>query len=117
MLWFRRRCRYAAGVALLALALQFGLSFGHTHALHILQPAASLTAPADDGSSPPSNHDDDNYCSICAVLVLLTNAQTASAPAIVPPVVLAAAEQPSLPETILSGSQCVAFRSRAPPQA
>jgi hypothetical protein len=116
MLWFRKRCRYAAGVALFALALQFALSFGHTHALHTLQPTASLTAQADDGSSAPGNHDDD-YCSICAVLVLLTNAQTASAPVVVPPAMLAAVEQPSLPETILSGSQRVAFRSRAPPQA
>jgi hypothetical protein len=116
MLWFRRRCRYAAGVALLALALQLALSFGHTHALQTPQPTASLTAPADDGSSPAGNHDDD-YCSICAVLALLTNAQTASAPVVVPPAMLAAAEQPSLPETILSGSQRVAFRSRAPPQA
>jgi hypothetical protein len=111
MLWFRRRCRYAAGVALFALALQFALLFGHSHALHIQQPTASLTAQADDGSS------DDDYCSICAVLVLLTNAQTASAPVVVPPFVLAAAEQPSMLETILSGSQRAAFRSRAPPQA
>jgi hypothetical protein len=103
-------------VALFALALQFALSFGHVHALHTSQPTASLTAQADDGSSPPGNHDDD-YCSICAVLVLLTNAQTASAPVVVSPVVLAAAEQPSLPETVLSGLQRVAFRSRAPPQA
>jgi hypothetical protein len=117
MLWIRSRCRYAAWVALFALALQFGLSFGHTHALHSPQPIASLAALADNGSSPPGNHDDDNYCSICAVLVLLTNAQTASAPVVVPPLVLAAAEQPLLPETILSGLQRVAFRSRAPPQA
>jgi hypothetical protein len=116
MLWFRRRCRYAAGVALFALALQLALSFGHTHALHTPQPTASLSAQTDDGSSLPGNHDD-NYCSICAVLVLLTNAQTASAPVVVSPVVLAADEQPSLPETILSGSERVAFRSRAPPQA
>jgi hypothetical protein len=116
MRWFRRRCRYAAGVALFALALQFGLSFGHTHAQNTPRPTVSLTAPADDGSSPPGNHDDD-YCSICAVLVLLTNAQTASAPVVLSPVVLAAAGQPSLPDTILSGSQRVAFRSRAPPQA
>jgi hypothetical protein len=103
---------------LFALALQFGLSFGHTHALHSPQPIASLTAPAADGSSPLGNHDDDdNYCSICAVLALLTNAQTASAPVVVPPVVLAAAELPPLSETILSGLQRVAFRSRAPPQA
>jgi hypothetical protein len=115
MLWFRRRCRYAVGVALFALTLQLALSFGHTHALHTPQPTASLTAQA-DGSSPPANHDDD-YCSICAVLVLLTNAQTASAPVVVPPAMLAAAEQPSLSETILSGSQRAAFRSRAPPQA
>jgi Protein of unknown function (DUF2946) len=117
MRWIRSRCRYAAGVALFALALQFALSFGHTHALPTPQPTASLTAQADDGSSPPGNHDDDNYCSICAVLALLTNTQTASAPVVAPPVVLAAAERPSLPETILSGSQRAAFRSRAPPQA
>jgi hypothetical protein len=116
MLWFRRRCRYAAGMALFALALQLALSFGHIHALPTPQPTASVTAQVHDGPSPPGNHDDD-YCSICAVLALLTNAQTASAPVVVLPVVLAVAERPTLPETIPSGSQRVAFRSRAPPQA
>ena len=86
MKWFRANIKHGSRLALLALALQFGLSFGHFHA-----GAAQAVAPADqsiaaqsdvapapidaaDQSAPlPASHDDSDHhprehCAICAVI-------------------------------------------------
>src|ERR1700744_4915945 len=110
MSWFRH-C-VCAWVALLALAIQLGLSFGHVHALNGERPAAVQTAATDSTSSPaPQNgadHDDD-YCAICAVLALLSGAQTASAPDVPLPIFVTSAELLTNPETIVSDTPRAAF--------
>ena len=86
MKWFRSNIKHGARLALLALALQFGLSFGHFHAgaaqaaLAIQSVAAqsdiSATPDAVDPSAPlPASHNDSDrhpgqHCAICAVIAL-----------------------------------------------
>jgi Protein of unknown function (DUF2946) len=122
MSWFRLQRRSWAWTALFALALQLCLSFGHVHGLaggHIN--SVQLSAVQGGGPAPiPSNNSgdhDDDYCAICAVLAMLSGAQTASAPAVALPTFVTSAERLTVPDTLVSEPQRAAFRSRAPPQA
>lgn len=114
MRWFRSHRRPWAWMALLALVLQLGLAFGHVHAIHAAQnaPAASAAGTLGPTSSDP---DDNDYCATCAIMALLTGAQTASPPAVAPPVVRGSAEITVAPEATRIASSRAAFRSRAPP--
>src|SRR5688500_3726117 len=77
--WFRGQRRLGAWLALVALALQLGLSFGH---IHVEAPARApgLAAAAPEG--PQGSHRDHgdtadrDYCPCCAILSLLAGAQT-----------------------------------------
>jgi|SRR5665213_2201703 len=117
MQWLRRR----VGIwpALIALAIQFCVSFGHVHGIGADGPATvhsstaqNLPAPANQGG----DHDDD-YCVICAVMALVATSQTASAPTIA--LVVAPVSVVRWHITAIDGfeSPRTAFRSRAPPQA
>jgi hypothetical protein len=105
-------------VALLALTLQVGLAFGHVHGLHAVEPALAATADAGHAAPSPTNggdQDDTDYCATCAILALLTGAQTASAPVVAPPAAPATIEVTFFFEAACIDSRCAAFRSRAPP--
>src|SRR5919112_4378870 len=75
-------------LALFALALQLGLSFGHVHAGHGGNAAFVAPAPNIAATSQPADEDDDEaHCSICAINALLSGAQVAAAPVIPTPAV------------------------------
>jgi hypothetical protein len=114
MRWFRSHRRPWAWMALLALVIQFGLAFGHVHPIHAAQnaPVASAAGTSDPTSGDP---DDNDYCATCAIMALLTGAQTASPPAVAPPVMLGSAEITIASEAARIDSSRAAFRSRAPP--
>ena len=102
-------------LALWALALQLGLSFGHVHGTRGDHPAAVETTTADAGNaSNTGDSSDTDYCATCAILALLTGAQTASAPVFVLPVALSA-EITLAPEVPRLGASRTVFHSRAPP--
>jgi Protein of unknown function (DUF2946) len=121
MNWFRSNIRHGSRLALLALAIQFVLSFGHFHGI-AAQAAPSITSVAQATSQnqqPSSSHDSDQQpadaCAICAVMALANATLFA-----VPPVLL-------LPQAVeflylttdaafvhLDHSH-VAFQPRAPP--
>ena len=118
MRWLRSNRRLWVWVALLALTLQLGLAFGHVHRPHAVQPA--LTAMADAGNTAASRtsgggQDDTDYCATCAILALLTGAQTASAPVVVLPISSTSAEITFAPEAARIVAQRAPFRSRASP--
>src|SRR6202012_1728492 len=99
-------------IALLAFAIQLGLSFGHVHPLNGRHPAAVQTAATDSTSSPAPQHGpthDDDYCAISTVLALLSGAQTASAPDVPLPIFVPSAELLTNPETIVSDTPRAAF--------
>ncbi len=73
MKWFRTHIRNGSRLALLALAIQFVLSFGHVHTAHAQAASAgsaieSLHLPA-DRLPAPDQHPADN-CAICAVMAM-----------------------------------------------
>jgi hypothetical protein len=118
----RAHSRFGALLALLALALQLGLSFGHFHrtvalqsvgtAFHAVTDAAanSHPHPAPDGLSP-----DD--CDICAAIVLAGTAVHAVAPALTVPVAFAPAVVAPSARSLAPVARRVAFNPRAPPTA
>jgi hypothetical protein len=109
-----------AVVALFALLFQLALAFGHVHfAPNAPLAVAAVTAGGGDAGTPgqpDTGHKPDNdYCAICAVMTLLTGAQTAASPALVLPADIFSTEIASVAVAVRFASLQVAFRSRAPP--
>jgi hypothetical protein len=102
-------------MALLALTLQFALSFGHLHVGHTAH--ADLAAAADPrpAAMPDTNDHDSHYCGIYAINALLSGAQVATPPVIDSLVVLATADVDFDAETARTVPRYSAFHSRAPP--
>ena len=76
MHWIRMHRRWGGRLALFALALQLGLSFGHIHAedLGLAAPANAVAyhvnTPAADDGLPAQGRDDHDSCAICIALGL-----------------------------------------------
>jgi hypothetical protein len=116
MQWVRSNIRLGARVALLALVVQFALSFGHFHAI-----AAQTATPSIQSSQQPPapGHDSDQHpddvCAICAVVALAGTAVAATPPALPIPQAFELAH-PSIDATFVDPRPArAAFRSRAPP--
>ena len=121
MRWFRNTIRQGSWLALIALTLNLGLSFGHFHAIDKVSgggiaAVASIASP-DDGQkqgNPVDGHAD-YLCPICMAATAMANA-LASAP---PALSLAFADL-TIDRTIVSALVLVeppraAFQSRGPP--
>ena len=123
MRWFRDHIRRGSWLALVALAINLGLSFGHIHAIdgkglqhRLASQVAAVVAP-DDGQTP-GTHDGgpaDLLCPICMATSAIGHALSSAPPALP----LALAEAPidqtiehviGLPQRPRSG-----FQSRGPP--
>src|SRR5580704_10576700 len=92
MKWFRSNIRHGSRLALLALAVQLVLSFGHFHgvaaqAAPVVQSSDIAAMSAQQRS--PSNHDSDQHpndpCAICAVIALANAALFATPPLLLLP--------------------------------
>jgi ABC-type branched-subunit amino acid transport system permease subunit len=125
MSWFRSRLRWGACLALLALAFQLAVSFGHVHLAHIASAAVGATPVAntqasDDGvtaPSKPAGREDvaDALCPICALIHLAG----ALVPAEMPPLPLrshfGSLRREAAAAFDLTAAQGALFRARAPP--
>ena len=118
MRWFRDHIRRSSWLALLALAINFGLSFGHVHAVdnRFATGIAALASP--DNEQSPAHHDGDQadlLCPICMAASAIGHA-LASAP---PALSVALAETPIdlTIENVFAILQPprAAFHSRGPP--
>ncbi len=116
--WFRTNRIWAGRLALLALALQLVLSFGHHHPLPFSPAAAAAvqTAALPSGTDLPAQPADQDHCAICAVIHL------AGALTLPPPVVLPVPAPQPVAWTLPRATEHVAlaaraFRARAPPSA
>ncbi|HEY2529869.1 MAG TPA: hypothetical protein VGJ20_18340 [Xanthobacteraceae bacterium] len=126
MRWFRANRRSGGRLALLALALQLALSFGHIHREDIFGPpgaaafAAAAVTPAADHARPldfPSKHTDD-YCAICAAMAFLASSFVPQLPVLPLPVVATPIERHvARVVSFAIAPQRTPFRSRAPPLA
>lgn len=117
MQWVRANIRLGARIALLAIAVQLVLSFGHIHAIALqtapsIQATQQLPAPGHE----PDQHPDD-FCAICAVMAMAATAMAAAPPALPIPQAFELT-RPSMDAMFAEPrSARAAFQSRAPPLA
>src|SRR5258707_1916962 len=115
MNWFRSNIKHGSRLALLALAIQFVLSFGHFHGI------AAQAAPAIQKISQqaPSNQDSDQQptdpCAICAVMALANAVLFASPPVLLLPQAVEFLYLTTDAEFVHLDHSRVAFQPRAPP--
>ena len=138
MQWFRRNIRTGSRLALFALALQFVLSFGHSH-FNAAQATPDFrtqsdfvqlqaqAVPADAASQAPqspASHDNDptsheplsnEPCAICAVLSLAGSMVFSTPPLLLLPDVVEFLYLATVAELIYLDSAQSPFQSRAPP--
>ena len=136
MKWFRKHLKHGSRLALFALAIQFGLSFGHFHAVTAQAAPAIATglaqadadyanglasqetsreaAKAQQPSSPDTDHAAD-ACAICAVIALANNVLFASPPLLQLPQAVELLYLTTDAEFAHLSSLRSAFQSRAPP--
>jgi len=138
MTWVRSNIKGTSRIALLAMVLQFALSFGHFHAISYaatpapqvgstlskLSLAANLadrTADTRSARQPASNHDSDeqsgDICAICAVMAMANAALFATPPALPLPQIIEFSYLTAESEFDRIASASVAFQPRAPPIA
>lgn len=114
----RLQARKLSLLALFALALQFGLSFGHIHASYFTP--AGVQAASISTAAPDADHDHDHdaaghICDICATVALARSLLDATPPVLPIPTSFTAARLVSLAQSDAPDSQRAAFQSRAPP--
>jgi hypothetical protein len=118
MHWFRWNQRRTTYVALLALALQLVISFGHVHlnnlALGKITTAAAQTV-SESGTPAGTIPDRDEGCAICAIIGLAGTPLLPDAP----PLLVADAQHatllPDLIAVLASDHTRAQFQARAPP--
>jgi hypothetical protein len=121
--WVRRHRRNGAVLALIALALQIAVAFGHVHLPALAQnpyaTSAQRAALADTKSHAPAQipADHDDYCAICASIFLTSSAFAPAPPQLLVPANFQRVEHSLKSARSLADSLRLAFRSRAPPVA
>lgn len=123
MRWFRNTIKQGTWLALIALAINLGLSFGHIHAIDgnvsgrgIAAMASSVSAP-DDGQKQghPNDSRADYLCPICMAAAAMA-AALAPAPPALPVEFAEAAIDPATEHTVaIPHAPRAAFQSRGPP--
>jgi hypothetical protein len=144
MKWFRSNIKHGSRLALLALGIQFGLSFGHFHGVaaqaapaiqSAIQPSLVQSSPAPFEASrastlaatemasqpvqrqkPGSDRDSDSDgCAICAVMAMANAVLFATPPLLVLPQAVELTYLTTDAAFIHLNSVRVAFQPRAPP--
>jgi hypothetical protein len=125
MKWFRSQIKHGSRLALLALAIQFVLAFGHFHGIATAQAAPAVQSSvaasdtADRQQQPSSNHDSDQHpndaCAICAVIALANAMLSATPPLLLLPQAAEFLYRVTDAEFIHLDSARVVFQPRAPP--
>ncbi len=122
MKWFRSNIKQGSRLALLALAIQFVLSFGHfhgvAHAAPAIPSAASLTAHRSPHKPAPDQDSDrhaNDACAICAVIAMANAVLFATPPLLRSPEAAEFLYRTTDAGFIHLGSLRIAFQPRAPP--
>jgi hypothetical protein len=120
MRWFRSNVRSGAWFALVAMALQLALTFGHFH-LRITSAAqlaakAAVTLP--DGSSLPTKPRlVDEHCAVCTLIQMTGAAALVAAAWLLLPALFASTRFTIRVEHELAASPPLHFQARGPPIA
>lgn len=118
MNWLRSKAKRLSLLALFALALQLGLSFGHCH--HDIAVASVSAAASQLQAAPDTDHDQDvhhDFCAICATMAMANTLVAAAPPSLPVPLTVTALQTAFHAESIAPESRRSAFRSRAPPRS
>jgi hypothetical protein len=123
MRWFRRNVRFGSWCALVALAIQLVLSFGHLHLVTsgaAATPLASAAEPVigtpEDPPTPSKHSGVADYCTICACIHLAALVTTEPS-SVLAPHPSGAAQLTIGVEAIPRAHSGLPFSARAPPLA
>ena len=120
MRWFRDTIRQSTWLALIALAMNLGLSFGHFHAIDggrgIAAVVASIASP-DDGQKQGNSDDShaDYLCPICMAATAMARALASVPPSLHQQLASSPVNLAIEPALILAEPRRAAFQSRGPP--
>jgi hypothetical protein len=119
---FRYGGRFASWLALIALAFQLAVSFGHVHldGVRMDSKAAAVGRPTYAAQSLPAQQpgDKDDYCAICASLYLAANSFVPLPPPLPVPLPLSnVIAHIDYGAASFVAPRRLAFQSRAPPLA
>lgn len=123
MRWFRDHIRQGAWTALIALAINVALSFGHIHALDGEARGAHsgllLTAVASSDAGQNQGHPEDGQadylCPICVAAAAIASALASTPPAVSVELTAATIDRPRDRVLAIAPPQRAAFQSRGPP--
>jgi hypothetical protein len=121
--WVHRHKHRGAVLALIALALQIALTFGHVHLRGLVGDSHAAIAqqvrlahtPQQTPAQAPADNDD--YCAICASIFLASSAFAPAPPQLLVPASFQRVELCFIATPPLTEPPRLAFRSRAPPAA
>lgn len=120
MRWFRDNVRHGSWLALVAIAINFALSFGHVHVAGQAFDRGLIAAVlgASDHGKAPGHTDDpqtDVLCPICIASSAIANAIAASPPAIPLQLTATVVDRPIAPVRLAVALPRAPFQSRGPP--
>ena len=122
MRWFRNTIRQGTWLALIALAINLGLSFGHFHAIDGKASgrgivAAASVASSDDGQKQgtPGDSHADYLCPICMAATAMANALVSTPPALPVEFAIVSIDRTIEPVLLLVELPRAAFQPRGPP--
>ncbi|MDI3565971.1 DUF2946 domain-containing protein [Bradyrhizobium sp. Arg816] len=132
MKWFRSNIRHGARLALFAMLVQFGLTFGHSHWFAQAAPFAQSSLQQTDGSKsiasidraaverqspagPDREQPGEDNCAICALVAMAGTVMFAAPPLLLLPQAIDLLYRTLDAEFIHLNSAGTAFQPRAPP--
>lgn len=120
MRWFRDNVRHGSWLALVAIAINLALSFGHIHVGgHVIDRGliATIFGASDHGKAPGHSDDPqaDYLCPICIASSAIANAMASAPPVILLQRTATVVERPITLVRIAVTQPRAAFQSRGPP--
>jgi hypothetical protein len=120
MRWFRDNVRHGSWLALVAIAINLALSFGHVHVAGQVSDRgliAAVLGVSDHGKAPGHSDDPqtDVLCPICIASNAIANAMAASPPVILLQLDATVVDRPITPVRLAVSQPRAPFQSRGPP--
>jgi hypothetical protein len=117
MRWFRTNRQFGARLALIALALQLVLTFGHVHAPSAALASAAQTSQSDGTAPQGPSHNGlaDSDCPTCALIQLSAISAPSLAPQLPLPMAIDFVMLRPRAEVAAATAPQASFQARAPP--
>jgi hypothetical protein len=116
--WLRSKARGLSVLALLALALQFGVTWGHFHSDGLFKPVVTTLAfQADPSATNPGHAQDADHdlCAICITIAMVASAVDAVPPPLPLPSSFTLRAEGIDGNAVALAQRRALFQSRAPP--